>query len=115
MTWQRRRGLPAVVYRSKVETDSRGNSRKVVDTEDPHTIKVWMMPERSARAEVPGDQQINVIRIGTTYPLEGVDLWSRVELMGSEWDIASPPAYHRGVSRATRHWSITLRERISSG
>ena len=112
MTWQRRRGVPATIFKSKVLADSRGNDRKVIDTENPYEIKVWLMPERSARAEVPGDQQINVVRVGTVYPLEGVDLWSHVDMMGREWDVVAPPAYHRGVARATRHWSLTLRERV---
>lgn len=112
MTYQRRRGLPATIYRSKTVPDSRGNMRKVVDEDNPHEIKAWIMPERSARAEVPGDQQINVMRIGTKWDLADVDLWSHVHFLGRNWDVVEPPAYHYGASRATRHWSIVLRERV---
>lgn len=42
--------------------------------------------------------------------LDDVDLWSRVEWNGKQWDIVTPPAYRHG-SRKVRHWSIDLRER----
>ena len=110
MTYQRRRGIPATVWRSKKDTDSRGNVHKVVDEDSPHEITVWIYPQRSAKAEVPGQQIINVIRIGLAADLDGVDLYSRVNFMGKTWDVVTPPAYHHGT-RHTRHWSIDLRER----
>ena len=108
MTYQRRRGLPAKVWKSGTQTDARGNVHKIAN-DGPHDAKVWIFPQRSAKAEVPGQQHINVVRIGTRV-IEGVDLWSSVEFMGKKWDIVTPPAYHHG-SRSTRHWSLDIRER----
>ena len=110
MTLQRKRGIPATIYRSKLETDNRGNQVRVVDADGPHEVKVWIFPQRSQRAEVAGQVTINVIRIGCSADLENVDLWSRVDMLGTTWDVAAPPAYHHGT-RHTRHWSIDLRER----
>lgn len=109
MTLQRRRGLPARVWRTKVEEDNRGNKVHVLDADGPHDVTVWTYPQRSAKAEVPGEQQINVTRIGTPV-MEGVDLWSSVEFMGKRWDVVTPPAYHHGT-RQVRHYSIQIRER----
>lgn len=109
MSLQRKRGLPAKVYRAVKQTDSRGNVHKVVAPANPHEVRVWIYPQRSAKAEVPGQQHINVIRIGTAV-MDEVDLWSRVDFMGKSWDVVTPPAYHHGT-RHTRHWSIDLRER----
>jgi hypothetical protein len=110
----RRRGLPVTVYRTKTVTDSRGNEVNVVDEDNPHTTFAWLYPQRSTRAEVIGQQHIEVTRIGVNV-LEDVDLWGRVELMGKVYDIAAPAAYHHGT-RHTRHWSIDLRERtVTSG
>lgn len=108
--FQRRHGVPARVWRTKVVTDSRNNEQSVLDMENPHEVTVWIFPQRSARAEVPGQLGINVLRIGVDANLEGVNLWSRVELLGSLWDVVTPPAYHHGT-RHTRHWSIDIRER----
>lgn len=109
-TYQRRRGIPAKVWRTVKREDARGNEVKYPDPDNKHDIKVWIFPQRSAKAEVNGQQHINIVRIGTAADLEGVDLWSRVEMQGKEWDVVTPPAYHHG-SRTTRHWSIDIRER----
>lgn len=112
MSLQRDRGLIARVWRSKLELDNRGNERRVLDEDTPpYEIPVWTMPQRSARAEVPGQQQINVTRLGTKAFLEDVDLYSRVEFLGMIWDIVTPPVYHHGMSRHVRHWTFDIRER----
>lgn len=111
MTYQRRRGLPATVYLTKTMFDSLGNEHKTVDMDNGVETRVWLMPESSSKAEVPGQQHINVIRVGfRTFDGESPELWSQVEFMGKQWDVAAPPAYHHGT-RHTRHWSLDLRER----
>ncbi|WP_329296905.1 phage head-tail adapter protein [Streptomyces pseudovenezuelae] len=109
---QRRRGVPATIWKSRLHTDNRGNAVLVADADGPHQVRCALIPQRSARAEVPGQQQINITRMIVSANLEGVELWSRVELMGKVWDIVTPPAYHHG-DRKTRHWAIDIRERPS--
>lgn len=110
MSVQRRRGQTARVWRTIEVVDNRGNRVIVADPAGSIDVKAAFIPQRSARAEVPGQQQINVTRMIVDAHLEGVSLWSRVEYNGREWDIVSPPAYHHG-DRRTRHWSIDIRER----
>lgn len=110
MSVQRRRGLTARVWKQKTIKDRRGNNVVVADADGPHVVRVAQIPQRSARAEVPGQAEINVTRILVDPHLDDVGLWSRVEFMGKSWDIVTPPAYHHG-DRKTRHWSIDLRER----
>ncbi|WP_073839544.1 phage head-tail adapter protein [Micromonospora sp. CB01531] len=107
---QRRRGQAARVWRTKVVTDNRGNKIKAADPDSVFEVRAVFIPQRSARAEVPGQQQINVVRMLVSADLDDVDLWSRVEWNGKLWDVVTPPAHHHG-SRHTRHWSIDLRER----
>ena len=109
---QRRRGVTAKVWKTAVHTDNRGNELLVADADGPHTVKCALIPQRSARAEIPGQQQINITRMIVDANLEGVTLWSRVEVLGLVWDVVSPPAYHHG-DRKTRHWAIDIRERPS--
>jgi hypothetical protein len=113
VTYQRRRGIPAQIWKSLPIVDSRLNTQQVADADGPHEVRVWIYPQRSAKAEVPGQQKINVNRIGCSPDLEGVDLWSKVVMLGKTWDVVSPPALHIGSSRHTRHWSIDVRERPS--
>lgn len=110
MSVQRRRGQPARIWRTKTVTDRRGNTVVAADPDGPHEIRAVFLPQRSARAEVPGQQQINVMRMLVTADLADVTLWSRVEWQDAQWDIVSPPAYHHGTRR-TRHLSIDIRQR----
>ena len=113
MSVQRRRGIPALIYCSHETTDRRGNTVNIVDDTDPISTKVAVIPQRSAKAEVPGQQAINVTRILVSHEREGeIDLQSRVEFMGKVWDVVTPPAYHHGTRR-TRHVSIDIRQRPS--
>lgn len=111
MTYQRKRGQTIKLWRSEKQTDKRGNVHKVAVPLDKHEVRAWEYPQRSARAEVPGQQKINVTRVGVDADLEGVDLWSEVEYRGKVWDVVTPPYYHHGSSRHVRHWSIDIRER----
>ncbi|WP_380043497.1 hypothetical protein [Kribbella deserti] len=110
MSAQRRRGQVAKVWKTKIVTDRRGNHTRGADPDSPHIVRAAFIPQRSARAEVPGQQQINVTRMIVAAHLTDVDLWSRVEWNGRHWDIVTPPAYHHGT-RHTRHWSLDIRER----
>ncbi|MCY0933633.1 phage head-tail adapter protein [Streptomyces sp. H34-S4] len=107
---QRRRGQVALIWKSKTITDNRGNEVIVGDEDGPHEVRAAFVPQRSAKAEVPGQQQINITRMIVDANLSDVTLWSRVEAMGKTWDVVTPPAYHHGT-RQTRHWSIDIRQR----
>jgi len=107
---QRRRGQSARIWKTVAVTDRRGNTLEVVGEDGPYEVRAAFIPQRSARAEVPGQQQINVTRMIVAAGLADVTVWSRVEWAGVMWDVVSPPAYHHGTRR-TRHWSIDIRER----
>lgn len=107
---QRRRGETALVYQTVIQTDNRGNKVKVADESNPISVRAVFIPQRSAKAEVPGQVVINITRMIVTHDLPNVDLWSRVDAQGRVWDVVTPPSYHHGT-RHTRHWSIDLRER----
>lgn len=109
-TYQRKHGQPALVWKVEQQIDDRGHVHDVANPDRTHKVTAWIFAQRSARAEVPGQLAINVIRIGVNADLEDVDLWSKVEILGKLWDVAAPPVYHYGT-RHTRHWSIDLRER----
>lgn len=106
---QRRRGVTARFYTTELSVNNRGQKVKGAG-EDYIETRAAIVPQRSATAEVPGQAQINVIRLIVAHDLPDVDLWSRVEVLGKVWDIVTPPAHHQG-SRQTRHWSIDVRER----
>lgn len=110
---QRRRGVDITIHPS-VETEDRRGNKTIRPLGIPFTVKAWIIPDRSARAEVPGQQEINVYKLGTTSDLTDVDLWSRVEWDGAWWDLTAPPAKSIGT-RHTSHWALIIRKRPDNG
>lgn len=107
---QRRRGQPAKIWKTSTFTDRRGNITKRAVEDGPYDVIAAFLPQRSSRAEVPGQQVIEVYTMIVAPDYPDVELWSRVTWNGSDWDMVSPPEYHHGT-RHTRHWSIGLRKR----
>ena len=101
--------MPVTLYARKTITDARGNSMIVVDKDTKFETRAAVIPQRSSKAEIPGQQQIDVVRLVVDY-LPNVGLWSLVEYDGDSWDVAAPPQYHHGTRR-TRHHSIDIRRR----
>lgn len=100
------------MYPTKVATDMRGNKRKEADLENGIEIRGAFIPERGSRAEVPGQQQIDVGTIIIDADFANVDVFSRVEFRGYQWDIVTPPQWHNGTRRV-RHWSMEVRRRAA--
>lgn len=110
-TRQRRRGQVVKVWPTHEVEDKRGNTVIEPNFEaEPLVVRAAAIPQRSSKAEVPGQQMIDVVRLILDAELPDVTLWSRVEYLGDQWDIVSPPAYHHG-SRHVRHWSMDIRRR----
>lgn len=108
MTTQRSRGQTIQYWKADPQPGLWGDE-VTVPSDGPYSATAWIIPQRSQRSEVPGQQEILVIRIGVDYDLD-VSLWSRVYWDGRYWDVAAPPQRHQGA-RQVRHQSIDLRER----
>lgn len=116
MTIQRRRtGQDIEIWGRVITTDRRGN-KYYTPSEGPVFVgRGWVIPDRSQRAEVPGQQEIVIMRLGVKdlpeFNEETTGLWTYVKWLNEIWDIMQPPLYHHGVARHTRHWSIMIRKR----
>lgn len=114
MSLQRRRGLTATIFKLAEVTDHRGNKTLAPDRLNPLKVKAWAIPQRSSKAEVPGQQVINILRLGVPADTPDVQVWNIVVWNGLEYDIVAPPAYRHGT-RQVRHFSVDLRERPHQG
>ena len=107
---QRRFGREAKFWPAVMTVDDRNNRVLKPDMDaEPTVVKAAEFPQRSSRAEVPGQQQIIVTRLIVDETV-GAGLWGKCEWEGEMWDIVAPPTYHHGT-RHTRHWSIDIRKR----
>lgn len=109
---QRRRGQPVKFWARKLEVDRRGNEILRADVSRPpdYVTTAASFPQRSARAEVPGQQQIDIVRLIVTKLPEDAGIWAICEWRGDYWDVVAPPAYRQGT-RHTEHWSVDIRRR----
>lgn len=103
-----------MLWPTTVTKDSRGNTVKTPDESRAYAVRAQFLPDRSSKAEVPGQQQINVYRMLLDAQPPDIDLWSRVDWRNRLWDVVTPPAERRGAARATRHWTLSIRERPSA-
>lgn len=109
---QRRRGQQVVIYPTKEIVDNRGHTVAMADMDHPVIRKAAVIPQRSSKAELPGQQDIHTVRLILDNAVSGLDSWSRVLYMGEYWDVMVPPQFHAG-SRHVRHYTIDVRRRPS--
>ena len=110
MSVQRRRGQKATVFLTHDVVDARGATQARTDMDNAVEVKAAFIPQRSARAEVPGQQEIDVYRMILTHEIEGLGLNCQVLWRGAYWDVVTPPSYRHGT-RQVRHMSVDIRER----
>ena len=88
--------------------DSRGNLVKGPSTV-PVKVHATTTADRSSIAELPGQVDLTIIKCFTRDAPVGT--WARVVYAGREWDLAAPPRFSPGMSKATNFVSFTLRSR----
>ena len=100
--------MPLQYWLATTHQDFYGDAVEVAD-DGPYTTLASVAPERSTRAEVPGQQEVDVINVRVALDLD-VTLWSKAYFDGRYWDLEAPPAKHYG-SRHVQHQTLKLRLR----
>lgn len=113
MTVQRR-GLLRVkieIWPTVERTNRRGDVVRGADVDaEPFVTYGSVSALRSQRAEVPGQQEVDIVRIAFNAPIPGLDTTSRVRIGESLYDVVTPPSKRHG-SRHVQHWTVDLRRR----
>lgn len=100
------------VYPEVTVVNSRGTPVKL-PSDTPVRVRVTTTADRFQIAELPGQIDTQVIKChARSAPLGS---WARVVYNGEEYDLAEPPRFSKGVSRATRHVEFLLRSRSDLG
>ena len=108
---QRRRGREVKFWPREKIIDGRGNEQYHANLEaKPIVTTAAEMQDRSSRAEVPGQHEIDVVRLIVRYDLPNVGVWAICYWRGEYWDVLTPPIYHYGT-RQTRHQSMLIKRR----
>lgn len=104
------KGEEQIMIYPEVWATNRRGERSRVPSDIPVTVRCTVAEERSAVAELPGQVELKSLRVLCRH-VEGTGPYSRVFMRGEEWDIAAPPHYSTGASRAMRHMELVLRSR----
>jgi hypothetical protein len=96
----------------KVE-NNRGEVYKT-PSQFPVTVRCTVAEERQSSAELAGQVDVKIVRI-ICRNVAGTGAQSRVVFRGEEWDLAEPPHFSTGASRAMRHMELLLRSRNKLG
>lgn len=95
---------------------TRGPKMWVEDRDNPLELKIGISTDRTSRAEVRGDVEIEVINARFPYsvggvPLEGVGPGAILSWDGSDWDVAAPPSIRKTRTHSVRHLTAQIRRR----
>ena len=101
-----------LVYPEETVTNSRGTPTKQPSA-TPVRVRVTTRSDRSQVADLPGQIDTEAVKcIARTAP---VGTWARIVYQDKEWDLAVPPRWAAGMTRATRHVEFTIRSRSGLG
>lgn len=101
-----------LVYPQEFRTDERG-ARVLVVSDTPVEIRVTTLEGRGSDAELPGNVTARVLEVFTRSAPVGS--WARVHFDGEDWDIAMPPRFVKGMSKATSYTTFIIRSRNQVG
>lgn len=92
-----------------LEQDVDGNEIRFPGSET-YTRRATVASDRQADAELPGQVANKVVRL-TIRDAPGLDSYAEIRFRGEQWDLAGPPHFSNGASRAIKHVEITIRSR----
>lgn len=96
------------IYPEVIVINNRGEPVKV-PAKEPVEVWVTTSSQRQSDAELAGQISIKSMRCITRSAPVGS--WARIVYRGEEWDLATPPRFTRGLSRATEHVEFIIRSR----
>lgn len=97
-----------LIYPEVLVINARGD-RVRIPSETPVEIWVTTSAQRQGDGELAGQVSIKSIRCITRSAPVGS--WARIVFEGEEWDLAAPPRFTPGLSRATQHVEFIIRSR----
>ena len=93
----RHHGQPVVVYPMHTVTDNRGQKSRVVDLDNPVSVKArWVSTSGGT------------VTMGIDPLPDGLELGARIEWDGGTYN-AGTPSHYNGRVRHTRHWAVELK------
>lgn len=97
-----------LVYPEVTKVNKRGE-KITMPADTPVQVWVTTTADRGWDAELAGQVEVTVVKcFARDAP---VGSWARIVYNGEEWDLAMPPRFTPGVTKATRHVEFRIRAR----
>lgn len=93
------------------KVDSRGQKQWTYDYDAIEDVRIGISVDRTSRAELRGDVEIEVYNIRLPAKLAGIGPGGRIIWDGSEWDYSSPPFIRSHRTHSVRHTTVQARRR----
>lgn len=93
----------------EVETRDAYNNVVVMPAKEPVRILATVQADQSSVAELAGQITVEILKCTTRDAPVGT--WSRVKYNGRFYDVAVPPRFSPGATRASRHVNFSIRSR----
>jgi|GEM_PF-2401002 len=97
-----------LIYPEVLTHNARGDEVRI-PSDTPVSVRVYATAQRQGDAEIAGQVSVKLLYIMTRKAPVGS--WARLVFRGEEWDLASPPHFSVGLSRATQHVEFIIRSR----
>ena len=105
------RHIPVTFFPRVQQENSRGESQWAPDRTSPQRVRMGITADRTSRAEVRGNVEIEMYDIRLPFKLKGVGPGAVIVWDGSEWDIAAPPMLRPTRTHSVRHITVPIRRR----
>lgn len=93
------------------KANSRGEKIWTHDYANAQEFRIGLSADRTTRAEVRGDVEIEVYNARLPAKLLGLGPGGRILWDGSEWDFAAPPMARLHRTHSVRHYTVQIRRR----
>lgn len=102
------------IYPEQQAYNDRGDL-KLIPADEPVRVRCTTAMDRSQMADLPGQIDIHIRKVTARRIPVGDNgrpaTWSRIVYQGQEYDLGAPPSFNRGATKASDHWSFTIRSR----
>lgn len=105
------RHISVTFYPRTQQTNRRGEDQWAPDWSNPQRIRMGVSVDRTSRAEVRGNVEIEVYNARIPAHLQGVGPGAVLEWDGSNWDIVAPPMMRPTRTHSVRHQTVQIRRR----
>lgn len=105
------RHIPIQFYARTQQANRRGEEQWAPDWANPQRVRMGITADRTSRAEVRGNVEIEVYEIRLPASLKGVGPGAVVIWDDSEWDVVAPPQLRPTRTHSVRHQTVQIRRR----